>query len=35
VCDDFWGQVEANVACQQLVYIGALGFGRSIDEGLV
>jgi len=33
VCDDFWGQDESDVACRQLGYIGALGFGRSIDEG--
>jgi len=33
VCIDSWGQVEADVACRQLGYIDALGFGRSIDEG--
>ena len=35
VCDDLWGQDEANVACQQLGYTSAAGYGRSIDEGLV
>ena len=35
VCDDLWGQDESGVACQQLGYIDALGFGRSIDEGSV
>jgi len=35
VCDDLWGQDESDVACQQLGYIDALGFWRSIDEGSV
>jgi len=33
VCDDLWGQDEANVACQQLGYTSAARYGRSIDEG--
>jgi len=35
VCDDLWGQVESDVACQQLGYTSAAGYGRSVDEGLV
>jgi len=37
VCEGsiLWGPVEADIACQQLGYTRAAGYGRSIDEGLV
>ena len=35
MCDDLWGQDESDVACQQLGYIDAVGYGRSVDEGSV
>ena len=33
VCNDFFGQTEANVACQQLGYYSALNYGTVGDLG--
>lgn len=35
ICDDFFDQIDANVACQQLGFIGATSYIRSSSAGLV
>ena len=33
VCDDFWGQEEADVTCQQLGYARATSYGQADRNG--
>ena len=33
VCDDFWGQEEADVTCRQLGYARASSFGQADRNG--
>ena len=33
ICDDYFDFIDANVACKQLGYSGAIRYGRSGNEG--